>query len=83
METLALVGDYKLFSNNCTTMVSDALNKTGSQALTNSAPRKGTYNERFIIPVSLKQHLYRNINSFFVFGHGTTELEAEKKPKNK
>ena len=61
-----IIDEYVLINNNCTTFVSDALNKVGSDALktthTQLTSPFGTYitypvYERFIVPIFLRNHL--------------------------
>ena len=63
-----IIDEYKLTSNNCTTMVSDVLNKSGSNALKETRLQQtsnfGTWTtipivNRFILPISMQNHLVR------------------------
>ncbi len=63
-----IIDEYKLTSNNCTTMVSDVLNKSGSNALKGTRLQQtsnfGTWTtipivNRFILPISMQNHLVR------------------------
>ena len=63
-----IIDEYKLTSNNCTTMVSDVLNKSGSNALKETRLQRtsnfGTWTtipivNRFILPISMQNHLVR------------------------
>ena len=63
-----IIDEYKLTSNNCTTMVYDVLNKSGSNALKGTRLQQtsnlGTWTtipivNRFILPISMQNHLVR------------------------
>mgnify|MGYP002542821809 CR=1 FL=1 len=63
-----IIDEYKLTSNNCTTMVSDVLNKSGSNALKETRLQQtsnfGTWTtipivNRFVLPISMQNHLVR------------------------
>ena len=63
-----IIDEYKLTSNNCTTMVSDVLNKSGSNALKGTRLQQtsnlGTWTtipivNRFVLPISMQNHLVR------------------------
>jgi RHS repeat-associated protein len=70
-----IVGDYKLLSNNCTTVVCDALNDAGSEATERMANKAGIQkNERFVLPASLQDFLKWQANSFL--GNGTTKVQS-------
>ena len=65
-STAHIIDSYELTDNNCTTFVSDAVNKLGSKALNINRIQQhstlGTFTsyteqERFVIPASLKKHL--------------------------
>lgn len=60
-----IVEDYFLLGNNCTTVVSDALNQTGSKVLERETynvqipggVKKEMYNDRYIIPSTFRHYL--------------------------
>ena len=63
-----IIDEYKLTSNNCTTMVYDVLNKSGSNALKGTRLQQtsnlGTWTtipivNRFVLPISMQNHLVR------------------------
>ncbi len=63
-----VIDEYKLVSNNCTTMVSDVLNNSGSNVLKGTRLQQtsnfGTWTtipiiNRFVLPVSMQNYLMK------------------------
>jgi hypothetical protein len=72
-----VIGDYKLLSNNCTSLVSDALNQTGSDAL-ERMPNAKTGEQikyRFILPASMQSLLEWQSGSWL--GNGSVKNQGE------
>lgn len=75
-----VIGDYKTLSNNCTTIICDALNTAGSKATQRLPNRVGQQlNDRFIIPAFLQSFLKWQATSFI--GNHTVKVQETVKPK--